>query len=124
MSKFVQVKTQLRNPAMIKKALDDLALQYTENATYSHIYSGSNSHVPFLVTSGRLKFGLRPAKDGSYEVVGDEMQMRPVKSILENISQRYAYHMIVEETSRAGFNVVEESVGQDNSIHMTVRRWS
>jgi hypothetical protein len=124
MSKFVQVKTQLRDLAMIKRALDDLKLSYSEETTYRHRWSGSEYAVPLLVRDGSLTFGLRPSESGSYEAVGDDMQMRRIRPAVERISQRYAYRMVLEETAEAGFELVEERVGDDNVIHLTVRRWS
>ena len=123
MSKFGQGRTQLRDLNMIKLALDELKLSYSEDATYTHRWSGSDHAVPLLVRDGTLSFGLRQAKDGSYEAVGDDMQMRRIKPAVDRISQRYAYQMVLAETRNAGFDVVEESVGQDDVIHLTVRRW-
>ncbi len=47
MSKFVRVKTQLRDPALIKQALDDLRIRYKENERYTHRWSGYSGTVPF-----------------------------------------------------------------------------
>ena len=124
MSKFVQIRTQLRNPQMLKQALDDLSIQYSEDATYTHRWSGQSHAVPLLVKDGRLVFGLRPADDGCFEAVGDEMQMRQIRPTVDRITQRYAYHMVLTETVKAGFNLVEETVGNDEVIHLTVRRWT
>ena len=40
MSKFVRIQTELRDLALIKRALDDLALSYQENQRYTHVWSG------------------------------------------------------------------------------------
>lgn len=124
MSKFVQIQTQLRQPEMIKRALDKLQLSYTEDKTYVHRWSGSRHVVPLLVQSGSLRFGFRPTDDGNYEVVADDMQMRKIQSIVDQVSQQYAYAMVLEETAKAGFNLVEESIGNDDTIRLTVRRWN
>ena len=123
MSKIVQVKTQLRDVEMIKRALEDLELGYTENASYTHRWSGKSYAVPLMVQDGSLSFGLRQLADGSYEVVGDDMQMRRIRADVDRLSQRYAYHMVLAETNRAGFDLVEEMEGDDRVIRMTVRRW-
>jgi hypothetical protein len=123
MSKFVQLKTQLRDSQMIKLALDDLNLQYSEDAKYTHRWSGYSEVVPLLVTDANITFGLRQAGDGSYEAVGDDMQMRRILPALDRITRRYAYQMVLAETSAAGFDLVEETVGQDDVIRLTVRRW-
>lgn len=123
MSKFVRVKTKLRNLEMIKRALQELRMQYSEDAVYTHRWSGARYAVPLLVTDGRLEFGLRAAEDGSYEAVGDDMQMRRIGPSVARISQQYAYQMVLAETTKAGFDLVEESVGDNEVIRLTVRRW-
>ena len=45
MSKFVKVRTELRDLTMIKRALDDLELKYQENADYRHGWSLSLIHI-------------------------------------------------------------------------------
>ncbi len=123
MSKFVRVKTELRDPTLIKRALDDLRIHYKENERYTHRWSGYSGTVPFLVEHNRLTFALRPAGDESYEVIGDEMQMSRIRSAMAQVEQRYAYHSVLAETAKAGFDLVDESVGRDNVIRLTVRRW-
>ena len=123
MSKFVRVKTQLRDPALIKQALDDLRIRYKENERYTHRWSGYSGTVPFLLEHNRVTFALRPIADESFEVIGDEMQMRTIRAAMAQVEQRYAYHSVLAETARAGFELVDESVGRDNVIRLTVRRW-
>jgi hypothetical protein len=124
MSKFVKVQTQLRDLALIKRSLGDLKLDYREDGEYHHIYSGRREAVPLLVEQGRLKFGLRPGEGGAYEVVGDDMVLSAINRTMQQVQQRYAYHKVVAETERAGFSLVEEKVGEDQVIRLTVRRWS
>jgi hypothetical protein len=38
MSKFVKVKTELRDLTLIKRALDDLKISYEENAIFSNVW--------------------------------------------------------------------------------------
>lgn len=124
MSKFVKVQTQLRDLNLIKRALEDLALDYREETQYIHRWSGHREDVPILVQTDSLTFGLRAGDEGAYEVVGDDMHMRHINASLARIQQRYAYHSVVAATSEAGFDLVEEQVGSDQVIRMTVRRWS
>jgi hypothetical protein len=131
MSKFVTVKTELRDLALIKRSLDDLNLHYKENARYKHWFSGKVSQVPLLVEIGDVSFAFRPSAEPkldsnageAYEVVGDDMQMGRIKTTLQKVQQRYAYHKVIEETAKAGFSLVEESTGRDRVIRLTVRRW-
>jgi hypothetical protein len=123
MSKFVQIKTELRDLALIKQALDDLKIGYREQTRYVHTFSRKSSEVPILVTDKRVSFGLREA-NGVYEILGDDMQMVQIRAIMQPVQQRYAYHKVRAETEKAGFSLVEETVGKDNVIRMTVRRWN
>ena len=124
MSKFVKVQTQLRDLNLIKNALDDLKLTYSENANYVHTWSGFRGEVPLVVKVSHALFGLRPTAEGDYEVIGDDMQMGVIRPELNRIQQRYAYHAVRQATTEAGFDLVEESVGRDDVIRLTVRRWS
>ena len=124
MSKFVKVQTQLRDLNLIKRALDDLNLAYNENANFTHVWSGFRGQVPLVVTVNHAKFGLRATPSGEYEVIGDDMHMKVIRKEMGQLQQRYAYHAVREATTTAGFELVEENVGRDQVIRMTVRRWS
>lgn len=124
MSKFVKIRTELRDLALIKRALEDLKLEYRENARYTHIFSGHSEVAPIVVHLPKAAFALRQSAEGTFEAAGDEMQMKAIRSAMEHIQQRYAYHTVLAETAKAGFELVEESAGRDGVIRMTVRRWS
>ena len=124
MSKFVQIKTELRDLALIKRALDDLKIGYHEGARYVHPFTRKASNVPLLVNDRRVSFGLREAQDGVYEIIGDDMQMAHIRTLMQPVQQRYAYHKVLDETAKAGFNLVEEKVGRDQVIRLTVRKWN
>jgi hypothetical protein len=124
MSKFVKVRTELRDLALIKRALDDLKLTYAENERYTHVWSGYNQRAPLVVKQKGATFAFRSNDEGAYEVVGDDMQMGQIKNTLQQLQQRYAYHKVLTEVEQAGFALVEEQTGKDHVIRMTVRRWS
>jgi hypothetical protein len=124
MSKFVRVKTELHELGLIKRALDDLKLEYRENQRYTHIWSGFAGEAPLVVQAKGAKFAFRPAESGAYEAIGDDMQMATIRTQLDAIQQRYAYHKVLKEVEAAGFALVEEQTGRDRVIRMTVRRWA
>jgi hypothetical protein len=124
MSKFVRIQTALRDLALIKRSLEDVKISYQENARYVHHWSGFKGEVPLLINHQRVQFALRLDKDNAYEVIGDDMQMATVRKTMAQVQQRYAYHKVVDETAKAGFSLVEETVGHDQVIRLTVRRWS
>ena len=57
-------------------------------------------------------------------MIGDDMQMATIRKTMDQVQQRYAYHKVLDETAKAGFSLVEEKVGNDQVIRLTVRRWS
>lgn len=124
MSKFVRVQTALRDFTLIKRSLEDLKIGYQENAQFVHVWSGFKGKVPLLIKQKPAQFALRQQPDESYEVIGDDMQMAAIRKTMEQVQQRYAYHKVLTETAKAGFDLVEEKVGQDQVIRLTVRRWS
>lgn len=123
MSKFVRIKTELRNPILIKRALDDLKLRYKENERYTHAWSGFSGTVPFVIKQSHVTFALHAVENQSYEAIGDEMQLGVIRSTMNLIAQRYAYHSVLAETAKAGFDLVEEEASHDGVIRLTVRRW-
>lgn len=124
MSKFVRVQTELREPALVKQALDDLEMRYREHAVYVHRWTGREESVRFLVETPAPAFGLREDAHGVLELVGDDMGMRALRAALGRIQQRYAYHKVLGAVSEAGFDLVEERTAEDQVIRLTVRRWS
>jgi hypothetical protein len=123
MSKFVKIQTELRDVQLIKRALDDLNISYQENAQFVHRWSGFAGTVPLVVQTRGAHFGLRETTDGAYEIIGDDMHMRGLQPSIDALQQRYAYHKVLAEVAKAGFDLVEETTGKDNVIRMTVRRW-
>lgn len=124
MSKFVRIKTELRELSLIKRALDDLTLKYQEDQRFTHVWSGFAGQVPIVVQAKGAKFAFRETDEGLYEAIGDDMQMAVIRPQLNAIRQRYAYHKVRDEVAYAGFSLVEERVGSDQVIRMTVRRWA
>jgi Protein of unknown function (DUF1257) len=124
MSKFVKVKTELRELALIKRSLDDLALKYSEDAEYTHIWSGYRRQTPLVVREQGVVYGFQLNPDGVYEVLADDMQLGHIQKSLQAIRQRYAYHQVLATTEQAGFSLIEERVGKDQVIRLTVRKWS
>ena len=124
MSKFVKVRTELRDLALVKRSLDDLKLAYAENERFTHIWSGCSQQAPLVVKQKGATFAFRTNDDGAYEAIGDDMQMAQIRSTVQQIQQRYAYHKVLSEVEQAGFALVEERTGKDHVIRMTVRRWT
>lgn len=45
------------------------------------------------------------------------------QSVIDGISQQYAYHQVVSDLKARGFDKVEESQDEDGTIRLRLRRW-
>lgn len=124
MSQFVKVRTQLRDLEVVKHALDDLGVQYEADKTFTHMWSGTRKKADLVIQTGGGSFALVGNDEGVLEAQGDNAVLRRQRKLLDQISQRYAYHKVLGEATKAGFSLVEETRGADQVIRLVVRRWA
>ena len=130
MSKFVRIKTELRDLQAVKFALDALGLRYKENTTHRIPYAQRSVPVALRV---RLPagdwFGLQWNRNRTaLEFVADSTQSRAIRSTLrqvqDRIAQAYAHQVVVQKAQELGFNIAEQKVGRDGVIRLVVRRYT
>ena len=67
--------------------------------------------------------GFASTPDGTYEAIISEFDRQKYdQAWLNKLSQRYAYRAVRDTLAQQGFDLVEESMGEDKQIRMTVRR--
>ena len=127
MSHFTNIKTQLRNLTSLKSALNDLDVDWKEGSATVRGYQG-NSHTAQLVVEQKNNYDIGFSWNGEeYELVADLQywqQPLSVDGFLQRITQRYAYHTVVNESSNKGFQVAQEEKNQDGSIRLVLQRWN
>ena len=75
------------------------------------------------LTAGSNDIGFARRADGPFEaLISDFDRPRFNGQWLGRLSQRYAYRVARDMLAEQGFNLVEESIGADNKIHLCVRR--
>jgi len=125
MSHFSTIKTNIVHKEYLKKALDDLHMRYEEGDLEIRGFGGQRTRVEIRVRTGSpdYQMGFRK-KAGVYELVADWWGVKGVdrEEFLRQLTQRYAYHVVKEQLEQQDFTLVEEEVGQDRTIHLTVRR--
>jgi hypothetical protein len=52
-----------------------------------------------------------------------DVLMHKAHAFAGKLQQAYAYHKAMTQLHTTGFNVVNENVGPDDQIHVTLRRW-
>lgn len=127
MSHFSTVKTQIRNLTSLKAALSDLDIDWKNGPSQVRGYEGQ-THTADVVVEQENHYDIGFSWNGqAYEMVADLQywqQPLSVDGFLQRVTQRYAYHTVLAETEKQGFQVTEEKNNQDGSIRLVVQRWS
>ena len=127
MSHFSNIKTKIRNLDSLKSALKDLKVDWKSGPGIVRGYQGKTHKAEVVVEqANNYDFGF--SWNGSeYELVADLQywqQPLTVEGFLRQVTQRYAYHTVVNETANQGFNITEQQNQEDGSIRLVVQRWS
>ena len=122
MSRIVSINTQLRDREILQQCLEKLNCQvlYEEQGIKMR---GARTPVQLLVHASFGTLGFRVTASGEYEVVGMEEVLDEQKEFIKNLTQQYAYRKILKDASAAGYNLVQEEVGEDKTIKLVVRKW-
>ena len=127
MSHFSQIKTQISNLSSLQSALTDLGIDWESGPREVRGYKGL-THTAEIVIEQDNGYDIGFAWNGqSYELVSDLQfwkQDSTVDRFLSKVTQRYAYHTIVSESSQKGFQLTEQKRHQDGSIRLVLQRWS
>jgi hypothetical protein len=127
MSHFSQIKTQIRNLDSLKSALTDMGLAWQGKSTAVRGYKGQTQTAEVVIAQDN-GYDVGFAWNGeSYELVAD-MQFwqlhHSVDRFLGQVTQRYAYHTVMAETAKQGFQLAQEQKQSDGSIRLVLQRWS
>jgi hypothetical protein len=127
MSHFSQIKTQLRHLPALQSALTDLGINWKPGPEQVAGYRGQ-THTAELVIDQDNGYGVGFSWNGNeYELVADLdfwKQAWSVVRFLNKVTQRYAYHTVVNTTAQQGFQVAEQQQEADGTIRLVVQRWS
>jgi hypothetical protein len=115
MSQIVRIKkTQMVERGYLIQALEDLGYRWTGNARIGL----SGPHVDIKVRGRNV--GFRQA-GRAYEMVTRGVSVRRTK-FLQQVTQRYAYHVARAKLEEQGFALSSEEMQQDGRIHLVLRR--
>jgi len=127
MSHFSQIKTQIRDLTSLQSALTDLGIQWKSGPQPVRGYRGQ-THWAEIVIEQENGYDIGfSCNNQSYELVADLQywqQPLSVQGFLNSITQRYAYHTVMQETARQGFQLAEQQQQQDGSIRLVLQRWA
>ncbi len=127
MSHFSQIKTQIRNLNSLQAALNDLGIDWKSGSKTVRGYRGQTRNAEITIEQDN-GYDVGFSWNGKeYELVADMQywqQSWSVEGFLRQVTQRYAYHTVVNETARQGFHIAEQKQNEDGSIRVLVQRWS
>jgi hypothetical protein len=127
MSHFSNIKTKIKNLTSLKAALNDMGIDWKSGPTNVRGYQGQ-THTAEVVVEQNNNYDIGFSWNGSeYELVADLQywqQPLTVDGFLRQVTQRYAYHTVVNETGKQGFAISEQQKNEDGSIRLVVQRWS
>ncbi|MEQ8383234.1 MAG: DUF1257 domain-containing protein [Coleofasciculus sp. A1-SPW-01] len=127
MSHFSNIKTQIRNLTSLQSALTDLGVDWKTGPSQVRGYQGQ-TRTAEVVIEQENNYDVGFAWNGKeYELVADLQywqQPLSVEGFLNRITQRYAFHTVMNETAKQGFQVAQHENNQDGSIRLVVQRWS
>ncbi|ACK69294.1 protein of unknown function DUF1257 [Gloeothece citriformis PCC 7424] len=127
MSHFSNIKTQIRNLPSLKSALSDLGIEWKEGPRAVRGYQGQTRNAEIVVEQNN-NYDIGFSWNGNeYELIADLQywqQPLTVEGFLRQVTQKYAYHTVVTETSKQGFQVAEQQKTEDGAIRLVVQRWS
>lgn len=128
MSHFSQIKTKLRNLSSLQAALTDVGSKWQAGPRSVRGYQGQNETAEVVIeqTNGYDIGFKRNDQTGDYQLVADLQywqQPLSVDGFLNQVTQRYAYHTVLSETSQQGFQVAEQAANEDGSIRLVLQRW-
>lgn len=127
MSHFSQIKTQIRDITCLQAALTDLEIDWKPGPQLVRGYQGQTHNAEIVIEQDNgYDLGFSRNND-QYELVADLQywqQPLSVQGFINRVTQRYAYHTVMQETSRQGFQLAEQEQNQDGSIRLVLQRWS
>lgn len=127
MSHFSQIKTQIRNLTSLQAALSDLGLDWKSGPKEVRGYRGMTYKAEISIEQDN-GYDIGFSWNGSeYELVADLQfwqQAWSVNRFINIVTQRYAYHTVLTETTKQGFQLAEQQKNQDGSIRLVLQRWS
>ena len=126
MSHFSTIRTKIKSKPELIEALQLLQYDVQEDQELINPLDHQHEKVKVDVSIGD-DIGFRLNNNGEYELVADIQTWKdpiPPKRFVEKVTQQYARMTVHNTIKEIGFQVEEEWEMDDNSIELTVTRWT
>lgn len=111
MSHFSSIKTQIRNLESLQASLNNLGIEWKNGPSTVRGYQGQTTQAQIVIEQEN-NYDIGFAWNGQeYELVADlQYWQQPwtVDGFLQRVTQGYALHTVLQESSKQGFSVTEQ----------------
>jgi hypothetical protein len=131
-SHFTKCELKMTNLAALKKALEDLKLQFQAADEGQSVtvrgYRGDTLQAAIKIDMGKYDIGVVANAEGTYDLTADWWGVETTRGVSEaefkdQLSQKYQYHNVKMACEDKGYSVEEELNEEDGSIRLVVRKW-
>lgn len=136
MSHFTSIKTEIRDVNALVKALEDVGfkdkVEVHEEAQRLYGFQGDLREETAEVVirrqylgSASNDIGFKKQEDECYEAVisSYDRAYKYSQQWLNQLTQRYGYHILMATVPEQGFTIEEEETLEDGTIRVLVARW-
>jgi hypothetical protein len=130
-SEYHRVQTQIKDEALLRKALDDAGLPYEQGeglALYGYQGDRRRETAEYVIRRQAIgpwanDLGFHRASDGTFQaIISNYDQGSRGQEVLDQVLQGYAYHAITRTYQAKGYTVTEQTAG-DGTIRLQLRRY-
>ena len=129
MSHFTTLKTQFVAEPPLRQALEDVRAEFglgdiRQNALVGG-WAGNTTRADLVLSTRNAGYDVGFRREGdTYNLVADQFGIHDfrLEQLTARLQQRYAYHAVRAKLAEQGFALVEETVEQDRTIHLVLRR--
>lgn len=126
MSHITTIKTELKDGAVLRKALRELGYQVKEGGVVTGGYGrGRMKNVEILATNGRLAIGFRRSESDSnlYEIVADwDGNKRKQEEHVNAVYRIYSREKVFKAARSRGYSIVKNHTDQNGQIEIVLRK--
>lgn len=131
MSHFTTVKTKIKSLTNLIAALQEMEVDFVQAEAGQMVkvrgYRGNEELADLCIQIDETyDIGVRKTHAGEYELVADWSELEDrmdTEAFMEKLTQRYAYHTVIEQIKSQGYNLDEQTQEEDGTIRMQVSSW-
>lgn len=133
MSHFTKCELKMVNLEAIKRALEEMKLNYQEAETGVSAtvrgYRGQTLDAALSIDMGTYDVGVVRNENGTFDLTADWWGVETTEGSTEEqfknkLHQRYQYHNVLMACEDKGYSVEEEVNEEDGSVKLVVRKWA